>query len=330
MKTPTLKQKVEMYETFLHKINLFALSCNNDGIEQLVRNADNWSYSHRVGNGELSDRKQQQIINNAFWKLSDIDISNHIKTFAPVGSGIVNRDTKNLTELGTKLTLIGIENLLPSINTFLSITDTKLSKIEKYGEHKKTTTSEKLKELFNRHGSDKSCKHDYHLVYGEIFEKLDITASLNILEIGLGSQNPLIPSRMSRNFSIGSSIRAYKEFFPNAQIFGADIDKDTLFTEDRIKTSYVDQLNSTTFEEMHKNFNSPSYDLIIEDGLHSFVASLNTLNFALKYTKKGGTIVLEDLGNEGNVWNMITLLLRTRGYNATLISSGGLMLVINI
>ena len=71
MKTPTLRQKVAQYEYFLHKINSFIVSCNNDGIKELVENADNWSYSFRVGNGELSDRKQQKLINNAFWKLLD-------------------------------------------------------------------------------------------------------------------------------------------------------------------------------------------------------------------------------------------------------------------
>ena len=71
MITPTLKQKVEMYENFLHKINSFIVSCNNDGIKELIENADNWSYSHRVGNGEPSDREQQRMINNAFWKLLD-------------------------------------------------------------------------------------------------------------------------------------------------------------------------------------------------------------------------------------------------------------------
>ncbi len=71
MKTPTLKEKVSQYESFLHKINSFIVSCNNDGISELVRNADVWSYAHRVGNGELSDRQQQQAINNAFYKLLD-------------------------------------------------------------------------------------------------------------------------------------------------------------------------------------------------------------------------------------------------------------------
>jgi hypothetical protein len=71
MKNPTLKEKVAQYESYLHKINMFVVSCNNDGIAELVRNADVWSYAHRVGNGELSDKQQQQAINNAFCKLLD-------------------------------------------------------------------------------------------------------------------------------------------------------------------------------------------------------------------------------------------------------------------
>jgi hypothetical protein len=71
MKTPTNKEKILQYESFLHKINSFIVSCNNAGIAELVQNADNWSYSFRVSNGELSDRDQQKLINNAFWKLLD-------------------------------------------------------------------------------------------------------------------------------------------------------------------------------------------------------------------------------------------------------------------
>jgi len=69
MKTPTLKEKVEMYEKFLHAINTFIICGCNTGIRELVVNADNWSYSHRSGNGEISDKEQQQRINNAFWNL---------------------------------------------------------------------------------------------------------------------------------------------------------------------------------------------------------------------------------------------------------------------
>ena len=75
-KTPTLKQKVQMYEDFLHRINTFVITGNNQGISELIQNADDWSYSHRVGNGENSDKLQQKIINKSFWKLCDTPIAN--------------------------------------------------------------------------------------------------------------------------------------------------------------------------------------------------------------------------------------------------------------
>jgi len=70
MKTPTLKEKVHHYESFLHKINMFCISGNNEGIRELVENADNWSYAHRRGEF-VTDKQRKEMINNAFWKLCD-------------------------------------------------------------------------------------------------------------------------------------------------------------------------------------------------------------------------------------------------------------------
>jgi len=70
MKTPTNKEKILQYESFLHKINMCCISCNNDGIKELIENADIWSYSHRCGEF-ISDRQREKSINSAFWKLCD-------------------------------------------------------------------------------------------------------------------------------------------------------------------------------------------------------------------------------------------------------------------
>jgi len=40
-------------------------------VKDLVSNADNWSDAHRVGNGELSEIKQEKIIRGCFWRLCD-------------------------------------------------------------------------------------------------------------------------------------------------------------------------------------------------------------------------------------------------------------------
>jgi hypothetical protein len=71
MKKPTNKQKIQMYEDFLHKINVAVVCGRGDIIQKLVDNADKWSYAHRVGNGDLTDKQQDKIVTKAFWKLCD-------------------------------------------------------------------------------------------------------------------------------------------------------------------------------------------------------------------------------------------------------------------
>jgi len=259
------------------------------------------------------------------------DISKFISTLAPCCGGI--RDVKNgpLNEIGKLVTLSGIKNLLPAVNSFCETIGLNFSEILKYDKAKNTKFSAKIKRIFDKHGSDKALYHSYHLSYGEIFEDLNTSRKLNILEIGMGSNNPNIASFMSDCHTPGASLRALKEIFPNSQIFGADLDKDILFEEERIKTSFVDQLNVSSFEEMHDNFNKPKYDLIIEDGLHSIPASLNTLNFALKNINNNGIIVLEDLCNEYNIWAIIASLLSMHGFKCKLINDNtGLILVVKI
>lgn len=70
-KNPTLKQKVAQYEAFLHKINMACICMDNLAIQELVQNADAWSYAARVSNGEWTEGKQQEYINIKFSKLLD-------------------------------------------------------------------------------------------------------------------------------------------------------------------------------------------------------------------------------------------------------------------
>ena len=70
-KTPTQKQKIAVYEQFLHQLALYA-DTGNRGLGDLINKAGSWSYAHRVGNGELPEKKQQEIVNKNFWNLTAI------------------------------------------------------------------------------------------------------------------------------------------------------------------------------------------------------------------------------------------------------------------
>ena len=69
-KQPTLKEKVKMYEQFLHDVQMYSVCGRGDLIQALVNNACSWSYAHRVGNGEYSDKEQDKIVTTNFWKLT--------------------------------------------------------------------------------------------------------------------------------------------------------------------------------------------------------------------------------------------------------------------
>ena len=48
----------------------------------------------------------------------------------------------------------------------------------------------------------------------------------------------------------GASLKVWKDYFKNAKIFGADIDKRILFQEERINTYEVNQLDPSSIKKM--------------------------------------------------------------------------------
>jgi hypothetical protein len=181
--------------------------------------------------------------------------------------------------------------------------------------------ADRLKTLFNKHGSDKSTWHSYHWIYGAIL--CEPGSATKILEIGLGTNNEDVVSNMSAEGRPGASLRAFQEFCPNAEIYGADIDKRILFKEGRIKTFYIDQTDPSTFSQLSQNTGS-EFDLIIDDGLHSPDANLNSLHHGLINIKKGGWVVVEDISHHARpIWETVGHLLPRDGFSCHLIDDSG-------
>jgi hypothetical protein len=72
VRKPTQKEKIEMYEKLLHDIDLSCSVGRTDLLEILLGNINSWSYAHRCGNGEYSEKEQNQLIYKKFWKLATI------------------------------------------------------------------------------------------------------------------------------------------------------------------------------------------------------------------------------------------------------------------
>lgn len=150
--------------------------------------------------------------------------------------------------------------------------------------------------IMNLYGSDKGGRHNYTTLYSKLFEA-HRDKKLNVFELGLGTNYTDVPSNMGPCGVPGASLRGWAEYFPYAQIYGADIDRRILFRELRISTFYCDQLNKNSIEEM---FSNPElvylfFDIIVEDGLHEYKANITFLKNSMSHLKKGGIYIVEDL-----------------------------------
>lgn len=131
----------------------------------------------------------------------------------------------------------------------------------------------------------------YHILF---WDKRDRVKT--VLEIGIGTNNDSLPSNMTSKGKPGASLRAWKDYFPNAMIYGADIDKDILFEEDRIKTFYVDQADRFSVAELISDIDQ-GFDFIIDDGLHEAHAQINLLESIYYKLNINGIYIIEDCIN---------------------------------
>jgi SAM-dependent methyltransferase len=221
----------------------------------------------------------------------------------------------------TKNTINGIFKSIGFLSSQLHGRETEIFDLENIPLTEEELKSiEKLKTLFVKYKSDKSTNHEYHLLYGKLLSKTkDIQ---NILEIGIGTNNTENVSHMGKKGTPGASLRAFADFCPNSKVFGADFDKKILFNEKRIETYYVDQTNNDSLDRLCRSLKEKKFDLIIDDGLHSPDANINTLRFATKLIKKGGSIVIEDINPKAiDIWTSIGYLFPREEYSCQIIKS---------
>jgi hypothetical protein len=163
----------------------------------------------------------------------------------------------------------------------------------------------KLDVFIEKYGSDKKLS-GYTQVYDLVFDSIRDKVK-NLLEIGIGTLDPSCPSSFVGNPSIyphykpGGSLRAWRDYFPNSFVEGVDIGKDCLFEEDRIKTFIADSQDT---ELCNTIFGNKTYDIIIDDGLHTAIGQLNTLRNFFDRVVDGGYYIIEDLGGGGEGLNM--------------------------
>jgi hypothetical protein len=153
-----------------------------------------------------------------------------------------------------------------------------------------------LSDLFNHYGSDKD-RNGYSHLYSILFDSIK-NEKLNVLEIGIGTMlegaSSSMKNYMPDTYQPGASLRAWRDYFVNSNIYGADIQRDTQFSEDRITTCLLDSTNKSEVDSLMSNLNI-QFDIIIDDGWHWDEAQKHTLVNFFPYLKENGLYIIEDI-----------------------------------
>lgn len=156
-----------------------------------------------------------------------------------------------------------------------------------------------LCQLFHAYGSDK-CPQIFHS-YSEHYHALlsdRRTAVRSVIEIGIGSSELMRPI-VGERYVVGASLRAWRDYFPNARIYGLDIDPQTFFADDRITCLYADQSRSESLEraveDIHRTNGNAGFDLIVDDGSHLISDMITSYGALYGHLTAGGLYIIEDI-----------------------------------
>ena len=165
-----------------------------------------------------------------------------------------------------------------------------------------------LANLCDKYGSDKGSNiedghpypwspHSYADFYTMLFQhrRNEVHA---VFECGIGTTSEIISANMGVDGRPGASLRVWRDYFPVANIFGVDIDRNILFEEDRIKTFFMDQTDGAVIKSTFSEIGDVLFEVMIDDGLHTFDAGRVLFESAWARIAPGGVYIIEDVGRD--------------------------------
>jgi hypothetical protein len=154
-----------------------------------------------------------------------------------------------------------------------------------------------LVRLFNSVGSDKGTEfhcgggapHCYAIQYFELLQDLRESA-FDLLEIGLDNES----ARTGRPTD-APSLRAWRQFFPAATLFGIDINDFSAFQQERTIVHRADQSSRDDLEGFLALYGERGFRVIIDDGSHASSHQQISLATLFPALEPGGLYFIEDL-----------------------------------
>lgn len=138
----------------------------------------------------------------------------------------------------------------------------------------------KISEILMTYKTDKASQHSYGPFYDSLFSRFDKLDSINILELGVQA---------------GGSLLAWKDYFPNANVYGIDISDSRYdeYKQDRVTFIKGDVRDMPVPPDV-------KFDIIIDDSDHFIGTQKFIALHYLPLLKKTGVMVIEDVQDSVN------------------------------
>jgi hypothetical protein len=149
-----------------------------------------------------------------------------------------------------------------------------------------------LIDLVDNKRTDKNTYHSYLDLYENLLNKYKYTSS-NVLEIGIGT-----PQRVSGLNDNGGSIKLWHDYFPNAQIYAADIISLEDVANDLKNNSRINIILGNAYDPMGESYNTLNkinYDFVLDDGPHSLDSMIRFICLYFPLLNEGGILIIEDI-----------------------------------
>lgn len=151
----------------------------------------------------------------------------------------------------------------------------------------------RLCEIAYKYGTDKcpQINHSYTPFYYQLLK--DKRKSFRkIIEVGIGRKTTR--HNYPKQYVTGAGLRMWRDFFPNAHIYGADIAPETMFTDERIVTYICDSTKKESLERLIKQTGS-DIDLFVDDGSHYKKSQIFLCQTIMPLLKKDIIYIIEDV-----------------------------------
>lgn len=119
-----------------------------------------------------------------------------------------------------------------------------------------------------------------------------------VLELGVGSRTTL--RHVPEHYQRGASLRMWRDFFPNAQIYGVDLSPTAIFQDERIQTYLLNTKDESAMRKLIDEIGS-DIDLVIDDGTHREKSQLLAVRTLMPLLKKDVIYIIEDAYNAESI-----------------------------